>query len=216
MRFRPGDPIVRRDFQHRRNSGAWVGRVVSDDSEHGLWIWVASGSAHRSLGHADGRHVRQVPFAEWDGAPKAYDESPWRGNVLMFHPTEGDYSVWRFLTPDGELVRYYVNLERPVVRWRDESGLCGIDTVDYDLDVVITPSLEWSWKDEDEFAERLAYPGVYWVEDERAVRAEGERVIKLAVSGSYPFDDAMAGFRADPAWPVPTDMPDGWDRPRAW
>jgi hypothetical protein len=179
-------------------------------------MWVASGSAYRSLGHADGRHLRQVPFGEWEAAPKAFDETPWGGYALMFHPRDGDYSVWRFLTETGELTSYYVNLERPVVRWRDASGLVGIDTIDYDLDVVVAPDLTWQWKDEDEFVERLAHPEVYWVDDEAAVRAEGERVIKMAEAGEYPFNDAMAGFRPDPTWPVPTEMPPGWDRPRSW
>jgi hypothetical protein len=214
MRFEVGALVLRRHFQRDRLSRVWVGRVAADD-DHGLWIWVASGSAHRDLGHADGRHLRDVPFTEWHVAPKAFDPRPWGGDVLMLHPRDGDYSVWLFFEPDGALRRYYVNLELPVTRWREETGPQGVDTVDYDLDVVVAPDLTWAWKDEDEFAERLAYPHMYWVDDEAAVRAEGERLIKLAEAGEFPFDGSGRDYRPDPRWSVPTEMPAGWDRPRA-
>ena len=63
------------------------------------------------------------------------------------------------------------------------------------------------WKqypmDEEEFAEHLAYPHGYWVSDEAAVRAEGERVVKLIDAGEFPFDGSGTGFRPDPAWSGP-------------
>lgn len=215
VRFRPGELVLRRHFQRELRSRVWVGRVAADD-EHGLWIWVATGSAHRDLGAADGRHLRELAdLAEWSRVPKAFDPRPWGGNVLMLHPQDGDYSVWLFFDPAGALRRWYVNLERPATRWRDEA-LGGVDTVDYDLDVLVAPDRTWQWKDEDEFAARLREPADYWVDDEAAVRAEGERLVKLAEAGEFPFDGTMTDYRPDPTWSVPVDMPAGWDRPRAW
>ena len=209
MRFETGQLIVRRHFQHDLLSRVWLGHVAADD-DHGTWLWVESGSAHRDLGSADGRHLRQIDFAEWPTIAKAFDERPWGGRVLMFHPREGDYSAWLFFTDDLRLRHWYVNLERPAVRWEH-----GLDTVDYDLDVVVHPDLTWNWKDEEEFVERLAYP-FYWVESEAAVRAEGERLIKIAEAGQFPFDGTMTDFRPDPAWPVMSEMPSWWEAPRAW
>jgi hypothetical protein len=206
--------LVRRHFQGDLLSRVWVGHLAAEDA-CATWLWVPAGSAHRDLGHADGRHLRKVPFPEWPAAPKAYDERPWGSDVLMMHPRFGDYSVWFFRTPDGELTSWYVNLERPAVRWTDGS-LSGLDTIDYDLDVVVLPDLSWAWKDEDEFAERLAHPDIYWVDDAAAVRAEGERIIKLAEAGQFPFDGTMLDFQPDPKWTIPTAMPPGWDRVRAW
>jgi hypothetical protein len=214
MRFAVGDLIVRRHFQRDLLSRVWVGHVAAED-DRATWVWVASGSAHRDLGHADGRHLRGVPFAEWGAAPKAFDERRWGGFVLMMHPREGDYSVWLARTPEGELRHWYVNLELPAVRWQD-AGLAGLDTTDYDLDVVVAPDHTWQWKDEDEFAERLGFPETYWVDDEAAVRAQGERLIKLAEAAEFPFDHTMIDYQPDPVWPVPTSMPVGWDRPRAF
>jgi len=213
MRFEVGDVVVRRHFQRDTLSRVWLGHVAAED-DRATWIWVASGSAYRDLGAADGRHLRALDFAEWGTIDKAFDTSPWRGEVLMLHPREGDYSAWMFFTPDGQLTQWYVNLETPAARWKRD-GLAGLDTTDYDLDVVVRPDLSWSWKDEEEFVERLGHPEIYWVDDEAAVRAEGERLIKLAEAGEFPFDGTHADFRPDPSWPVLTEMPAGWDGPRA-
>jgi hypothetical protein len=214
--FAPGRVMVRRQYQHDLLSRVWAGVVAADDDD-GLWMWVGTGSAHRDLGHADGRHLRQIAFTEWRGAPKAYNERAWHGNALMFHPHAGagDYSVWFYFTDDGGFVRWYVNLEQPVIRW-ERDGLLGVDTTDFDLDVVVAPDRTWSWKDEEEFTERLAHPDLYWVTDEQAVRDEGLRLIKLADAGDFPFDGTRTAFRPDPAWPVVSAMPPGWDGPRAW
>jgi hypothetical protein len=80
---------------------------------------------------------------------------------------------------------------------------------------VVAPDLSWRWKDEDEFTERLAHPEHYWVPDSAAVRAEGRRVIEQAEAGEFPFDGTWCDFAPDPAWPVPTVLPEGWDRPPA-
>lgn len=222
MRFEPGQLIVRRHFQRGLLSRVWLGHVAADD-DLGTWMWVASGSAYRDLGSADGHHLRDLDFTQWPTMDKAFDETPWRGQVLMLHPRDGEYSSWMFFdATDFSLQRFYINLELPAVRWLDQAGpghptsLAGLDTTDYDLDVIVNPDLTWHWKDEEEFAERLKYPQIYWVDDEAAVRAEGERIIKLAEAGQFPFDGTMTNFRPDPSWPVPTEMPVGWDRPQAF
>ena len=129
----------------------------------------------------------------------------------MVSPTEGDYSVWLFFDRAGAFRSWYVNLERPVVRWPG-----GVDTIDYDLDIVVAPDRTWRWKDEEEFAAHLAHPDVYWCEDESAVWADGHRVVKLIEAGAYPLDGSWTGYAPDPAWPVPAELPRAWDAPRAW
>lgn len=213
MPLEPGQLVLRRQFQRDDLlSRVWSGYVVADD-DRGLWIWVGDGSAYRDIAAADGRGFREVPFGEWGRTAKRMAEDPWRGNVLMFHPPGLAHSVWLFFT-DGRFSSWYVNLEEPGTRWHDGT-VAGIDTVDYDLDIVVAPDRTWRWKDEDEFADHLAHPDVYWVPDEAAVRAEGERVVKLVTAGEFPFDHTRTDFRPDPRWSGPLAMPTGWDRPRA-
>jgi len=209
-----GRVVLRRHYM-RDNllSRVWVGRVAADD-ERGLWMWIASGSAYLDIGAADGRLFRQVPFGEWSRTAKAMRELNWRNDVLMLHPPDAPYSVWFFFAPDGEFRSWYVNLELAGVRW-DDGTVAGIDTIDYDLDLVVAPDRGWRWKDEEEFRDHLAHPDVYWTDDEAGVRADGERVVKLIEAGDFPFDGTGCEFRPPPEWSVPTAMPGGWDRPAA-
>jgi predicted RNA-binding protein associated with RNAse of E/G family len=156
-----------------------------------------------------------MPFAEWIRTPTELKRVVWRGpGVLMLLPPGAAHSVWWLRHESGALRAVYVNLEEPAVRW-DDGDVAGVDIVDQDLDILARPDGRWEWKDEDEFAERLAYPGHYWVPDPAAVRAEGERLIKKIEVGEFPFDGSYLDFAPDPAWTVPPEVPAGWDRVRA-
>jgi Protein of unknown function (DUF402) len=208
--FEPGELVFRRHFMRDDLlARAWVGRVVSDD-ERGLLLWVPDGSPYKNIGAADGRKFRQVPFAEWGATAKALETLPWHGSALMLHPPGDPWSVWLWCGPSG-FRGWYVNLELPAVRWAG-----GVDTIDYDLDVVVAPDRSWRWKDEDEFAAHLAVPDTYWVDDEAAVRADGWRAVERIEAGAFPFDGTWTDFVPDPSWAVPVELPAGWDAPAAW
>ncbi|WP_203858712.1 DUF402 domain-containing protein [Plantactinospora mayteni] len=213
MRFAPGRVIVHRNV--RRGRIGWVrpARVVSDD-DRGLLLWVARGTQVASEVTADGRGMRTMPFTEWVASTYRLRVATWAGPpVLKFLPTGANHSVWFFRDAADQFANWYVNLEEHGVRW-DDGILAGVDVLDQDLDVVVWPDHTWQWKDEDEFAERLALPEHYWVPDPAAVRAEGERVIKIAEAAQFPFDGTWCDFVPDPAW-TPPDLPPGWDRPPA-
>ncbi len=66
------------------------------------------------------------------------------------------------------------------------------------------PDRSWEWKDEEEFVERLAFPEHYWVTDEAAVRAEGERVIKQIEAARVPVRRHLGRLRTRPlGWSAP-------------
>lgn len=214
MRFARGRLILHRNV--RRGGIGWVrpARVVSDD-ERGLALWIDRDSPVASEVTADGRGMRSMPFAEWVHHPHRLQRHTWNGPpVLKFLPAGVAHSVWWFRDAAGRFANWYVNLEEHGVRW-DDGDAAGVDVVDQDLDIVVRPDRSWEWKDEDEFAERLALPEHYWVPDEAAVRAEGERVIKMIEAGVFPFDGTWCDFAPDPAWRVPAALPPGWDRPAA-
>ncbi|MDG4769695.1 DUF402 domain-containing protein [Solwaraspora sp. WMMD792] len=214
MRFQPGQLIMHRNV--RRGRLGWVrpARVVVDD-ERGLLVWVDRGSPVVNEVADDGRGMRAMPFTEWITRSYRIKHGRWLGPpVLKFLPAGAAHSVWWFRDDAGNFLNWYVNLEEPGVRWAD-GDLAGVDVVDQDLDVVVRPDRSWVWKDEEEFAERLAFPEHYWVRDEAAVRAEGRRVIKIAEAGDFPFDGTWCDFRPDPAWAPPAELPPGWDRPPA-
>jgi len=212
MTFERGRLVLHRNV--RRGRIGWVRpcRVVSDD-ERGLLLWLARESPVASEVADDGRGMRTMPFTEWISCSYRLGMFRWQGPPLLkFLPADGAYSVWWFRDEQDRFANWYVNLEQPGVRW-DDGELAGVDMVDQDLDVVVFPDLSWQWKDEEEFAERLACPEHYWVADAEAVRAEGERVIKLVEAGEFPFDGTWCDFTPDPAWTPPDELPRGWDRP---
>jgi hypothetical protein len=60
-------------------------------------------------------------------------------------PTEAPYQVIHFWHDDGSFANWYVNFEAP----RTRSGN-RIDTIDWHLDLLISPDRQPTWKDEDE------------------------------------------------------------------
>jgi hypothetical protein len=212
MRFETGRLIMHRNV--RRGRIGWVrpARVVADD-ERGLLLWLARDTPVANELAADGRGMRAMPFTEWIATGYVLAPGRWHGPpILMLLPPGAAHSVWWWFDDHGRFASWYVNLEEPGVRW-DDGPVAGIDVVDQDLDIVVRPDRSWAWKDEDEFVERLAFPEHYWVPDEAAVRAEGERVIKQIEAGDFPFDGTWTDFVPDPAWSPPASLPAGWDRP---
>lgn len=209
-----GRPVLYRNTVFGRVVNVRPCRVVSDD-ERGLLLWLAHGSIVATEVAEDGRGVRDMPFTEWAGLPHVLAESRWRGpGILKFLPPDVDHSVWFFFDAAGRFASWYVNLEERALRW-DDGSIAGVDTVDQDLDIVAAPDRSWEWKDEAEFTERLEVPEHYWVRDGAEVWAEGRRVIKEIETGEFPFDGTWTDFVPDPAWPTPTTLRPGWDRPAA-
>ncbi|HEY7272104.1 MAG TPA: DUF402 domain-containing protein [Actinoplanes sp.] len=215
MPFEPDRPVLYRNVAGGQLLAVRPCRVVSDD-DRGLLLWLARGSVVGVEMAADGRGIRSMPFAEWVGLQHHVVESKWQGpGILKFFPPDVDHSVWFFFDDDDAVFAgWYVNLEERAVRW-DDGDVAGVDTVDQDLDIVVAPDRSWQWKDEEEFAERLALPEHYWVPDEDAVWAEGRRVIKRIEAAEFPFDGTWTDFVPDPSWPIPRALPRGWDRPPA-
>ncbi|GAA3284809.1 DUF402 domain-containing protein [Dactylosporangium matsuzakiense] len=211
--FTPGQVIMHRNV--RRGRIGWVrpARVVADD-DRGLLLWIDRHTPVVNEVSGDGRGMRTMPFAEYVTLGNSLKHGTWNGpGVLKLHrPGDPAHSVWWFHDDAGDFKEWYVNLERPAIRWSDPGGASGVDVTDEDLDIVVAPDRSWKWKDEEEFLERLALPEHYWVEDEAAVREEGLRVIKEIEAGTFPFDGTWTDFRPPPEWEVPRLEP-GWDRP---
>jgi len=214
MRFEPGRIVLHRHFQGARLGLLKTALVVADD-ERGLLLWVPRGAPMLDRKAVDGRGLRAMPFREWIITETKLWETTWRGpGILKVLPPGEDYSVWLFRSDLGQFRGWYVNLEEAGVRW-DDGAVAGVDIVDQDLDIWVEPDRRWSWKDEEEFAERLAFPGHYWVADGDAVRAVGERVVKQIEAGEFPFDWSLREIRPPALWTGPAGVPAGWDRPRA-
>jgi hypothetical protein len=214
VEFIPGETVYLRHWQ-RDQLGQVFPLQVADHRGDGILLWAPAGTQGWHLDMPDGRTMARTPLAEWSAVQRVPVDRTMSHGLLSWHPSGLDYSIRWFFRPAGAFYRWYANLEAPASPWRD-AELAGIDTVDWDLDVVIHPDRTWEWKDEDEFVARLAMPAAYWVDDEHRVRRAGKDVVELVEAGVFPFDGTWCDFRPDRTWPtIPSHLPAGWNRPRS-
>lgn len=201
-----------RHFQREVVCGLYSGRVVRHD-DAGLLAWVAKGSRHWFPYMPDGRIMRDTPLPQWHGA--AWVWTPWVAprDMLTWQPPDTPYSV-HFWFEEGKFTNYYVNFGGPAVVWR-EGELSGVDTEDWDLDMLVDPDLTWRYKDEEDLLIRSQWPDLYWVDDPARVYDVARTVVALVEAGAFPFDGTWRDFSPPATGPiVDTTLPPGWDRPR--
>jgi len=174
----------------------WRGKVwrvvayrIVEEREELLVLWHPEGG--RVLRPFAGERELRIPGAEeW-----TLLERPAKTEVLVL-VRQGERHSIALVRRGGEFENWYVNFERDHARTP-----VSLDLVDEKLDLIVWPDGTFSWKDEDEFAE-AAQAGYL---DERAVRAEAERVLR-----DPPWPTGWEDWRPDPSWPVP-QLPEGWD-----
>jgi protein associated with RNAse G/E len=99
-----------------------------------------------------------------------------------FFWTDRWYSVFRFQTPDGKLLKFYCNINTPPIL---ESG--ALTFVDLDVDVLVQPDYSFEVLDEDEFerhAEFYRYPDIYRVNVQGAL----DELRRLIKNRQFPFN----------------------------
>jgi hypothetical protein len=202
--FSPGETVNLRHLQRDQPGLVFPYRVI-EAGDDAVLLWAPPGTRGWLFNMPDGRGLGETPLPEWSSTPRVPVRHTVDHGMLSWIPYGRDYSVRWFFHPDGSFQRWYGNLEAPSVPWRD-GGTAGLDTSDWDLDVVVEPDRSWRWKDEDELTARLAMPESYWVPGEGRVRRAGKEVIALVESGAFPFDGTWCDFRPDPAWPPLTVM----------
>jgi hypothetical protein len=229
-RFEPGRTILRRYFRSMPDGSDLmtflnVARVIADD-DRGLRIWYPAGTRYWRITDDSGRTTHETEVTDMSAPGLA--ELSWAGSdILVLMPPGVAHSVWWFFAADsadgasrltprggaGTFQGWYGNLETPYTRW-DDGHVCGVDISDQALDLRIAPDARWSWKDENEFEARIGRLGYWTAAEAGGIRAEGERLAKLAESRAFPFDGTWCDFIPDPTWAIPQRPDTGWDRQR--
>lgn len=173
-------------------------RVLEDDGDQ-LLCWVLDGTPIRVTTSPDGRHPRQMPLDERFSGPRKPARSVWSGTSTLRLVFERHWSsVWWFFDSAGQFRNWYVNLEIPLGRVGNE-----VRRVDGVLDLLVFPDGSWSWKDAHE-VEAALRAGRFGTAELDRLRSEGERMIKLAEVGGFPFDGTYCDARPDPEWSLPS------------
>ena len=231
-RFRHGDEVVLRYITRDGRPGmSWPFRVVEDGSDL-VALQIPVGTTYlrwqrapvpgeslpalRPEVRARRRSGREAAKGEqssvggevgW-GRSEASWKANWRREVLRLMFPERNHSVWLFWSRgDGErrFAGYYVNFEEPFRR-----TAIGFDTNDHMLDIVVSPELEWHWKDKEAFEERVR-SGTYTAALADLVWKESVRVIAAIEGGLPPFSDGWERWRPDRLWVAPA-LPDHWQQ----
>lgn len=196
-----GEDVVLRYITRDGRAGmSWAARLVMDEA-HQVALFLPQGTPHkRWTASSSGRVLA---------------DSAWLSDTLRLMYPDSGYSVW-LTWQEGSFRGYYVNLEEPFRR-----TAIGFDTNDHQLDIVVTPDLRWSMKDEDVVRER-ELDGTFSRAFVSELRREARGVIAAIARRETPFDGSWLSWRPDPAWPIPrldprwsSEPPALWGR-RLW
>ena len=131
----------------------------------------------------------------------------WQTNrlLLIFEP-EKYYSIilfWNHMS--HEFLCYYINFQLPFQR-----NHRAVDTLDLDLDLIITPNYDYEWKDIDDYHNAIEY-GVMSPEWIHGIESAKPAVLDRLEKRHYPFDGSWLDWMPNPTWSPPT-LPKNWDK----
>jgi hypothetical protein len=197
----PGDPVVLRGVWRGRIWWAAAVTVVRDDLDLIALYWRPGTPQKQPL-------RRLTPLDLVSTEPPPLLDRAWVDREVLALAVPGAahsvYGMWE----DGHarLVCWYIDLQQPLRRTP-----LGFDCRDHLLDIVVSPDRsEWRWKDEDEFSEGVCL-GVFSAQEERAIRAEGNRAVRELLAGRPPFSAAWEKWTPPAHWEIP-QLPADWDR----
>lgn len=201
----PGDTVIVRHIARSDGSVAMaLPTIAIRDDAQVLALYVPPGTT------AKDNYV--VPAAQRAAAvdtmkpsrERQHIDRTWSTGAIRLYLPGQAFSVWLFFNEQHEFTGWYGNLEAPFVRTR-----LGIDTRDHALDVVAYPDGHWRWKDEEEFARRLAV-GIDTAVHQAAVRAAGEELIRRFEQHASPFNQGWEQWRPPVSWQART-LPAEWN-----
>ncbi len=120
-----------------------------------------------------------------------------RRALILLYPHRY-YAVYLFWAhSNGNFEGWYVNFQMPFTR-TDFS----IDTLDLEIDLIVTPEHTWHWKDEEEYMAGIKRGSI---SPEIADEVEKSRIEVLAMvdAKDSPFDTGWLNWQPDPSWAIP-------------
>lgn len=170
--------------------------VVADDEDCvALWCPLGTPTMH------------SVPLDPHPPRPWKADQcrlvaSTWRWrNALLLHYPGDRWSTWATWSSEWEFIGWYVNLQSLLCR-----TAIGFDVRDHQLDVLVTPDLSWSWKDQDDLR-RAVELGQFTPDEAASICGDGESAVATVETTGRPFDGAWPEWRPPRNWKTPESLP---------
>lgn len=200
-----GDVVVRRDV-HRGRVWSATPMVVVDDGPEELVAVRVPGSIWTAAAGYPGfeRQVEGLTTGEWE-----MDRYPWERTYALSRVRPGrPFNLIHFFDAEtAAFICWYVNFERPALRHRDGRSY---DTLDLMLDLVVLPTGETVWKDEDHWTWACG-SGVFTEHDIASVEAVRAETAASAEAGRGDFDGAWTSWSPSDTLTPPT-LPADWHR----
>ncbi|MGE5252139.1 MAG: DUF402 domain-containing protein [Bacteroidota bacterium] len=205
--WRKGDAVLLRGVYGQHPTYVQSVRVVKDSpGETALAIWPGA-ECVASAGYLHRRRSEDSPWDRW-GETLSQTLQPekfiWHSNRFLILLEPGKYfsTILMWEAASQQFLCYYVNFQLPFRRTR-----LGFDTLDLDLDLVISPDFEWHWKDLDEYERGIQSGGIRPEWASCVEEAQQEATARLA-GRRYPLDGSWLSWKL-PDW-TPPRLPADW------
>ena len=198
-----GSVLLRYQYRDGTQQAAFPMRVVVDDGEL-VVAWLAPGTEIMYWALSGGADPRSLPLDRRFTARLMSAPRRWQGGgVLRVIPISLPFQVLHFWDEHGGFAGWYVNLEAPKRHTGDR-----LDSVDWHLDLWISPDLVPTWKDVDE-AEAALAAGHLAPEDLAEAWRQGHDIIHHLAQWPRPIGD-WRSFIPPPHW-GPMPLPTNWE-----
>jgi protein associated with RNAse G/E len=202
----PGDIIVWRGIFRNRVWNALTIIVVKDSPEEIIMTLLPGTECRTERDYPKGKeHAKR----RWNFKDKAWklEKYFWHTNRLLLIVEPGKYysTILFWNHQSDEFVCYYINFQSPFQR-----HTCGIDTLDLDLDLVISPDLSYEWKDVDEYQKAIEN-GIISQHEILGIESAKREILEKLEKRQYPFDGSWLDWMPDRRWKPPT-LPENWDK----
>jgi Protein of unknown function (DUF402) len=208
--WKSGDTVALRGIYNRRVSYMQSAVVVRDDPEEVALALLPGAECSAPNNYMDGKHGHSGRWDRWGTYIQGNWEMQryaWQTNrlLILLDPEKyyASYYFWR--AADNQFLCYYVNFQLPFQRSR-----VGFDTFDLELDIIVEPTYEWHFKDEDDYRRGIEC-GILleeWIQEINAAKLE---IFDKLAKRAYPFDASWLNWKPDPTWTPPT-LPQNWDK----
>jgi len=202
----PGDIVMWRGIRRERVWHAQPTIVVRDNPDE-LVLTLLPGTECM----AEETYPMGKPGAKhwWDFNDNGWKlkEYIWRTNrlLLLLEPEKCYSTIYFWKHEDNKFLCHYVNFQQPFTRNHNS-----IDTLDWELDLIVNPDFSYEWKDEDDYQKAVEY-GVISPRWEQEIDSAKPEIFDRLERRQYPFDGSWLDWMPDPNWSPPR-LPENWDK----
>jgi hypothetical protein len=209
-RWMPGEAVALRGIYNNRVWYMQTALVVHDTPEEIVLAVLPGAECSAPVEYIHGKHGALGHYDRWGNYLANrwnMEKYLWRTNrLLILLEPEKYYSrmfFWEHKT--GDFRCYYINFQLPFHR-----SEIGFDTLDLELDIVIEPTLEWFWKDVENYQKGI-HCGVIRGEWTEQIEKAKQEVFQILENRDYPFDGSWRDWKPNPAWQPPRLL-ENWDK----